>query len=76
METLSLLMGREWFWLMLFHRGQELMEMLTLMMTKNGQRIHQVSYTSLRMILVCFIVGKGPAEYIAVLTVIENMFDV
>lgn len=32
------------------------MEMLTLMMTNNGQRIHQVSFMSLRMII--FIFGK------------------
>lgn len=52
METLALLMDLEMFWLTPMHLGQGLKEMFTLMMMKNGQRIHQVSYTSLRMISV------------------------
>lgn len=58
METFPLLIDLEWFWLMPTHLGQGLMEMLTLMMMNNGQRIHQVSYTFLRMILMLLIFGK------------------
>ena len=56
METLALLMDLEKFWLTPIHLGQGFMEMLTLMMMKNGQRIHQVSYSSLRMISVLIFV--------------------
>lgn len=51
METFTLLMDLEMFWLMPMPLGQGLMEMPTLMMMNNGQKIQQVSYTSLRMIL-------------------------
>ena len=46
----------EKFWLMPMHLGRGFMEMLTLMMMNNGQRIHQVSYTSLRMLLMLIFV--------------------
>ena len=55
MGTFCLLMDLEKFWLMRIHLDQGFMEMLTLMMMNNGQRIHQVSDTSLRMILVRFL---------------------
>lgn len=56
MGTFCLLMDLEKFWLMPIHLDQGFMEMLTLMMKNHGQRIHQVSDTSLRMILVLIFV--------------------
>jgi hypothetical protein len=43
METLSLLMGLEQSWLMPMHLDQGLMEMLTLTMMNDGQRMSLVS---------------------------------
>jgi hypothetical protein len=50
METFTLLMDLEQFWLMPIHLGPALMEMLTLTMMNNGQMTQQVRHTSHRRI--------------------------